>query len=195
MAWKGRIQPIMSSDKLKGILVDSGVQSENNPLFQTVDQMLDISGDLTKSLEGKLGKEDKINIAQQVEGRLPVSNGGVLPGIYTPLLTLVANVGGAGVDPTIWYRVGDYVIVSGKIVATPTAFNTLTQIGISLPVKSYFDFDYHLSGVAVCPTVRNECAAIYADIVNERAMMEWISGYNGVQNGFFYNFTYRIIQQ
>ena len=194
MAWKGRVRPTIDPDNLKGILVDSETQKENPPLFQTVDGLITSASETKGKLDNKLDKDGKIS-AKQIEGKVPVSNGGVLTGIYIPDLTLVANLVGAGTDPTIWFRVGNYVQVSGRIVVTPTAFNVLTQLGISLPLRSYFDFDYHCAGVAVCPTVRNECAAIYADIVNERAQLEWLSGFNGVQNSFFYNFTYRIIQQ
>lgn len=194
MAWKGRAQVNIDPDKLKGVLLESGFHSENPAAHQVLNSILDGSAQTNERLDQKLGVNDLISTTQ-LKGKVPIANGGTQTGIYTPELTLVANLAGAGINPTIFYRIGDYINVSGMVQASPIAFNAVTRLGISLPLISYFNFDYQCSGIAVCPFVRNECAAIFADVANNRAQMEWLSGYNGVPQNWFYQFIYRIVQQ
>jgi hypothetical protein len=195
VAFKNRVKPNYDYNRLRNILVNSGFQNENSALFQTINGLIDGAGSITDIVDGKLGKGDKINAKNQISGKIPLENGGTQTGLYIPELTLVSNLSGAGTDPAYYYRIGDFIHVAGIIFALPNAFNTTTQLGIALPLISYFDFDHQCSGVAVCPTVRSECAAIFGDVVNNRAQMEWICGFNGVQHRFFFNLTYRVIQK
>jgi len=195
MAFKNRVKPTYDYNRLRNILVNSGFQNENSALFQTVNGLIDGASSVSDLLDGKLGRNEKIEATTQINGQIPLKNGGTQTGLYIPELTLVSNLGGAGTDPAYYFRIGDLIHVSGIIFVTPNAFNTITRLGIALPLISYFDFDHQCSGVAVCPTVRSESAAIFGDVVNNRAQMEWICGFNGVQERFFFNFTYRVIQQ
>ena len=181
--------------KLKDILLQSQVQQEDNPLFQAVSSIIDIEQQHKTDIADKISKKDKIDLEKQISGILSFRNGGVLTGLYVPTLTLVANLTGAGVDDLYYFRFGDLVGVFGIIQVTPTVVSTVTQLGISIPIPSYFFFDYHLSGVANCPTQSPENAGIYADTVNFRAQMEWISGFSGVSADFMVIFMYKVFQQ
>ena len=59
-------------------------------------------------------------------------------GTYTPTLTNVTNVTGSTSASFQYMRVGNVVTVSGVLKIQPTAVNTNTELGISLPVASNF---------------------------------------------------------
>jgi len=181
--------------KLKDNRLQSEVQQEDNPLFQTISSIIDIEQQSKIDIADKISKKDKIDLVKQVSGLLSFRNGGVLTGLYTPNLTLVANLTGAGVDDLYYFRFGDLVGVFGIIQVNPTAIGVVTQLGISIPIPSYFFFDYHLAGVANCPTQSPENAGIYADIVNFRAQMEWIAGFAAAPSDFMVLFMYKVFQQ
>lgn len=193
MAFKGRGKAEPDLDKLKASLVNSGEQTKNNALFQTIFQLIDGSKSLKETLSGKIGKTDKIDLDNQVDGHLPVKKGGSYSDIYLPILTLVANLSGVGTDDLHFYQNGDIITVAGRIQVTPTAVGVLTRAGISLPLISYFKFPYQCAGSAGSPTV-NQAGAIIGDVLNNRAELQFLS-VNNITYDMFFTFAYRIIQQ
>lgn len=95
---------------------------------------------------------------------------------YTPTLTNVANLAASTAFVCQWCRVGGIVTVSGKVDVDPTLTATATELGISLPVASNFTANQQASGVAACPGIAGQVAAIVADTTNDRAAMQWIAG-------------------
>ena len=115
----------------------------------------------------------------------------ITPGTWTPTLTDVTNLDGSTPYQGQYVRIGSKVIASGRVDADPTGAGQV-QLGISLPVASNFGAAEDCGGVAFCPTVAGEGAAIYADTVNDRAQMEWIAGDLTNQPRYF-TFMYDVI--
>jgi hypothetical protein len=113
-------------------------------------------------------------------------------GTYTPTVTGVTNVASVTAYLSQYMRVGSVVTVSGRIDVDPTAA-VATQVGISLPIASDFTAasGEECGGVAYCQTVAGFGAAVYADVTNNRAQMEWIAVDTAARSMWF-TFTYRI---
>lgn len=194
MAWKGRASTReIDYDRLKTSLTNSGEQTQNNALYQTVFRLIEGAQFFRDSLLGKFDKDSKINLTNQVAERLAVINGGTYSKLYTPDLTLVANLSGAGVDFLPYYQNGNVVTVSGRIQVNPITNNQDTRLGISLPLKSYFKFDYQCAGSASSPT-ENQAGAIIGDVTNARAELRFKTTTNATFDMFFI-FSYIILQQ
>lgn len=97
-------------------------------------------------------------------------------GIYTPTLTNVANLSALTAYQCQWFRVMNVITVSGRVVVDPILTATATKLGITLPISSVFAGVSDLAGVAFASAVAGQGAAIYADISNMRAQMDWVSG-------------------
>lgn len=111
---------------------------------------------------------------------------------YTPTLTNVANLDASTAYSCQYMQVGNTVTVSGKVDVDPTVTVTSTRLGISLPVASNLANENELGGVAFCPAIAGQGAAIKADATNNRAEMIWLAGDVNNQSMFF-TFSYRII--
>lgn len=111
-------------------------------------------------------------------------------GRYTPTLTGVANVAASTAYECQFTRVGELVVVSGKVDVDPTAAVS-TQLGISLPIASNLGAAEHCAGTAVCPTIASQSAAILGDATNDRAQMEWIAA-DITNQPMYFIFMYRI---
>lgn len=179
-------------DRLKTILVNSGMQTKEPAAFQTINGLIDGAQFFKKNLEGKLGKDDPIDLANAT-GALGLKNGGTIFGQYNPDLTLILNLNGAGVDDLYFYRIGSLVTVFGRIQVTPLAIGVDTELGFELPIISYFKFDYQCAGSGYSPTV-NQGAAIIGDVGNNRAKLKFLSTTN-VTFDLFLTFGYKIIEQ
>lgn len=113
--------------------------------------------------------------------------------VYTPTLTINANLDSVTAFQSQWLRVGNVVTVSGRMTADPTAAaNTSTSVYISLPVASNFGAIEDCGGTAACNSVFGLAAAIYADTSSDRAIMQWSSQQTSAVS-MLYSFTYRII--
>lgn len=112
--------------------------------------------------------------------------------VYTPTLTNVANLDGSTAYECQWIQIGDVVTVSGKVSVNPTAPGVETLLGIELPVASNLGAEEDCAGVAFCPAVGGQGAAIRADAANNRAEMVWIAGDLSSQPMFF-SFSYTVI--
>jgi hypothetical protein len=113
-------------------------------------------------------------------------------GQYIPILNNNTNIDGSTSFQAQWLRVGDTVTVSGKVTIDPVQNNQQTILNISLPVASNLSAQEDLSGVAGCPAVSGQQAGIYADIVGDRAALDFVSGSTAIHD-FFYHFSYQVI--
>lgn len=126
------------------------------------------------------GAIDLADGTNAVSGVLATANGGTgmatSHGTYTPTLTGVANVAASTAYAAQWLRIGNTVLVSGRVDVDPTLTATSTQLGISLPVASNLAAANECAGSAGCPTIAGQSAAILGDAANNRAQMEWLAG-------------------
>ena len=115
-------------------------------------------------------------------------------GTYTPTLTGVTNVSSSTARLATYMRVGNTVTVAGQIDVTPTANNTQTIIGISLPIASNFSTAYQAggSGHTIANTVAGHGASIQADATNDRVELDYYETH-GATDTITYQFTYQII--
>ena len=112
-------------------------------------------------------------------------------GYYTPTLSNVTNIDSSTASLCQYVVLGDVVVVSGKVNVNPTAAApTVSQLGISLPLRPKFAADKDCAGTAACATVASESAAIIADTTNSRAEMSWLTNSAGAHDMFFI-FMYR----
>lgn len=122
-----------------------------------------------------------------------VANSVIDFGIYTPTLTNTANVSASTAYSCQYSRLGSVVTVSGKVDIDVVAATTLSTVGISLPIASNFANTNECGGTANSNAVASLSAAIYADSVNDRASLEFISTADTANRSFYFLFTYRII--
>ena len=115
-------------------------------------------------------------------------------GVYTPTLTIVANVDGGGLTAyqCQYLRGGNVVSVSGRLDINPTLAATLTQVGISFPIPSNIGTNEDCGGVAFTPTIAGQGAAIFGDVTNNRAQLEFVAG-AATSQPMYFDFQYRII--
>lgn len=113
-------------------------------------------------------------------------------GAYTPSLTDVANLDSSTAYECQYAKVGSTITVSGRVDLDPTTAGVSTQLGISLPFPSAFANSEDCAGVAFCPTVSGEGAAILADTTHDRAQLEYIAG-DATEQPFYFTFTYQVV--
>jgi hypothetical protein len=124
---------------------------------------------------------------------IPVSDVATLKGdVYTPVIFNVANLSASTSYSCQYLRVDKSVTVSGRVDIDPVAAATLTQLGIALPIASTFTNTNECAGTGVSPDVAGQCAAIYADVANARAMLQWVSA-DVANRSMFFQFTYRVL--
>lgn len=99
----------------------------------------------------------------------------IASGFYTPTLTNVANISSSTAAVLRVLRVGDVVLVSGKVTVDPAAAGVLTRLGISLPVASEFTDAGDCAGVAMVTAILGDTAGIIADATNNRAEISWVA--------------------
>jgi hypothetical protein len=100
----------------------------------------------------------------------------IASGTYTPTLTAVSNISSATGRVSQWMRIGNVVTVSGVMDLGWTSANTLSEVGISLPIASTFTNKSNLAGLAqMNPNAAGqskEAWSVYADTTNARATMK-----------------------
>lgn len=112
-------------------------------------------------------------------------------GIYTPILTNVANISASTAYSCQFMQVGNTVTISGKVDVDPALTATSTQLGISLPLFSNLGAAGNCAGTAFASGIAGQGAAILGDVTNNRAQMQWVAGDISNQPMYF-SFTYRI---
>lgn len=115
----------------------------------------------------------------------------VTSNVWTPTLDNTTNVAASTAYDGQYIRVGNRVIASGRVDVDPTAA-AATELGISLPVASNFGALEDCAGVAFCPAVAGEGAAVSADAANNRAKMNWIAT-DTANRAFYFIFLYDVI--
>lgn len=96
-------------------------------------------------------------------------------GTYTPTATIVANCDAVTAFSTVYIRIGPVVAMAGRIDVDPTAAAVVTRVGLSLPVASNFANLGDCAGCCVASNVVSECAAVVADVTNDRAELRWVT--------------------
>lgn len=134
--------------------------------LEVLDEAYDVS-----AWNGSVEVPTKNAIRDKINALFPLDPPG---GTYTPALTNVANAPTLTAYECQYLRVGNMVTVSGKLDVDPTLAIS-TQIGIALPIASNLGATEDCSGVAFCPAVAGQGAAILADVANDRAQMEWVA--------------------
>lgn len=117
---------------------------------------------------------------------------GFADGTYTPTLTNVANVSASTNYQCQYLRVGNTVVVSGKLDIDPTLATTATQLGISLPIASNIGAAENCGGVAFASAIASQGAAIVGDAANNRAELQYIST-DVTNQPMYFIFQYLII--
>lgn len=115
----------------------------------------------------------------------------VTSGTYTPTLTNTTNIDSSTASACQYLRVGNTVLVSGKVSVDPTA-TAASALGISLPIASNFGATEQCAGSASSDSVASESAAIRADATNDRAEMAWVTT-STASADYYFTFAYRII--
>ena len=116
----------------------------------------------------------------------------ITSGEYTPTLYNVTNVSSSSLSGYVWvyFRIGNYVHVSGAVAITPTAANTQTYLGISLPVASNLGYG-DLNGVT--NSYVYGYGYVQADSTNDRAEL-FFSPVNTTADALWkVQFSYKII--
>lgn len=113
-------------------------------------------------------------------------------GTYTPTLTAVANVDTATPSVCQWLRRGNVITVSGRVdIDCTAAANTLTQVGMSLPVASDLTVSGQLAGGGGIGQATYQNFLCLGDTANNRATLQFLS--NGTTSAAaFFSFTYLV---
>lgn len=113
-------------------------------------------------------------------------------------ITNGANVATSASAACYYHREGDNVFVFGRVTVDPTAANTITVLGLSLPIASNFTTVNQLTGTGVHHQaggvgVENHSAvSIYSHVIGNRAELTWYPSQSS--NGILrFNFAYEII--
>jgi hypothetical protein len=121
-------------------------------------------------------------------------DGNVFSGTYTPTLTNSAGISASTASSCQYIRVGNTVTVSGVLEVTTTGTGSQT-VGITLPIASNLSSISHCSGAGCfySATFRGVSSAIYADVTNDRATLNFLSPSAASGQATTFTFTYRVI--
>jgi hypothetical protein len=113
-------------------------------------------------------------------------------GTYTPTLTNTTNVAASTAFQCQYIRLGDMVIVSGRVDVDPTSASAVTLLGISLPVASNIGAVEDLAGVAFNTAIAGLGGAIHGDVTNDMASLDYVPS-NAANQPMYLMFMYQII--
>lgn len=122
----------------------------------------------------------------------------IASGTYTATLTNVTNVANSSGGQSVWVRVGNVVTVSGTALIDPTAANTSTELGVSLPIASGFTATTDCLGVATTDNhpaggdIGVASARVLADATNDRASIQFVSNDSLSAQSYSWTFQYEV---
>jgi len=114
---------------------------------------------------GTSSPTEKLDVVGNIKASGTVVGSNLLSGTYTPTLTAVTNVSASTSVVCQYYRVGDVVTVSGRVIIAATAADTETVLSLTLPVASNFAVVHQLAGTgaATSPGAYGVAGAFLAD--------------------------------
>lgn len=128
-----------------------------------------------------------------------VSLGPDYVGVYTPTIGDENNISATTAYECQFIRLGDFVLVSGRVDVDPVNPAASTQVGLSLPINRaltpHFTAANQAAGTAFCPDIAGMGAAIHAstDINNDTPVtIRWLSS-DINNNALYFTFMYRLI--
>ena len=96
-------------------------------------------------------------------------------GTYNPTTTNTTNATSSSAEQSQYLRVGNTVVVSGRVSVQPTLGATATLIQVSLPITATFSQFSECGGSCINPGVAGDCAAIFANTTTMNANISWVS--------------------
>lgn len=163
------------------------VGSTNDAVYQYTIPSIDIQLTGTTAINGGA------TVAQDltVDGNFSALN--VYSGTYTPTLTNTTNVAASVANVCQYMRVGNVVTVSGSLDIDPTAANTDTLLGMSIPIASNFGGTTQAGGTFVEQSSQIDVyGCIYADSTNDRLTFRCYPS-DASNRTYHFTVTYRII--
>lgn len=146
---------------------------------------LGLTGTVNVTSDGRLYGSALHNNAGAVTG---TTNQYVASGTYTPTATLVTNAAAATPSASRWIRVGNVVVVAGRVAITATAGSSALTLGMSLPIASDIAGISDLSGCGARQDgTSNMPITIGGDLTNNRANFVF---YPENTNAYDYNYTF-----
>lgn len=137
---------------LRSSLNDTKTAQTNNALYQTINGLINLVGELKTGVENSIKKTDKI-ATSQLDGKISYKVGGTETGIYFPVIYPILNISTPEGPQyyTTWWRMNNTIMVSGKcapeVTAGAVAAEERTEWEIDLPIISYFLHTEQVSGV------------------------------------------------
>lgn len=176
---------------IDAVTTDITASSEDFDLiFKTMSAGATAAERLRITSDGRIYGTALHNNAGAVTG---ATNQYIASGTYTPTLTGGVNVAGTGAASGEWIRVGNMVTVCGRVTFTATAAaNTLTRLGISLPIASNFANIDECNGAATGNLTPGGAAWVEADSTNNRMELVWYA-YTTSTIDMIFTATYLII--
>jgi hypothetical protein len=148
------------------------------------------------SLLGRLENiETDVTAAEADIAAIETTLSTVTSGIYTPVLTNIANVAASTVYACQWLRVGNTVHGSGQVDIDPTAAATLTSWRIDLPVASNLANGFQCAGTINLYggyALGNYGGSVIGDAANNAATFD-VMPPDATNRSWLFQFTYRVI--
>lgn len=125
------------------------------------------------------------------------TDGNVFSGTYTPSLTNTTNLTASTPSACQYIRVGNTVTVSGQVsgITMTAAASTSTVLKMTLPIASALASTRQVGGTAVFYSAasRGTAVAIYGDITNDIAELNWAAPTTTASQAFAFSFTYQVL--
>lgn len=125
-----------------------------------------------------------------------VLSGAIGSGTFTPTLTNGANVAASTAYSCQYMQVGGTVTVSGRVDIDPTSVATLTSLDMSIPVTSAFSAQNNCGGTGgntLSVSADASTGTIYANAANDRVTLDFVTGTDVANRGWFFTYTYTIL--
>lgn len=116
-----------------------------------------------------------------------------ISGTYTPTHSALTNLAATTAYLTMYARLGNLVVISGRFDADPTLATTATSFEMTLPIASNIASTINVSGQAVDLSEPGNTAGIYGVIANDTAIVSWISTASVNNHEWEFTLMYRIL--